>query len=191
MGGETASLEDLLTAMKHTADVLRSAGIPFVLAGGLAVYARGGMPSDHDVDFLIRQEDASRALEALSAAGLRTERPPEDWLVKAYVDDVLVDLIFRPVDRPVTDETLADSELLPVGAVTIPVLSATELLIHAILTLSAQECDMTTALAVTRAIREQVDFGRVRAQTKHSPYARAFLFLADELDLTRSDRSRP
>lgn len=181
---ERASIEDLLSATKHAAEVLRGADVPFVLAGGIAAYARGGFRSDHDVDFLIREQDADAALHAMAEAGYRTERPPEGWLVKAYIDDTLIDLIFRPVDRAVTDETLADSEPLPVGPVRLPVLSGAELLIHWLLRLNAQLCDMTQPLALTRAIREQIDLERVREQTKASPYARAFLTLAEELDLT-------
>jgi hypothetical protein len=182
------TIEALLSALKHAADVLRGADVPVILAGGLAVYARGGKPSEHDVDFLLREEDADRALAAFDAAGYQTERPPEGWLVKAYVDDILVDLIHRPVERAVTDETFADADLLPVGPITMPVLSGTQLLVHWLYRLNAQSCDMTAPLALTRSIREQIDIETVREQTKGSPYARAFLSLAEELDLIGPDR---
>ena len=97
--------KDLITTLKRVAAVLKQAGIPFALAGGFAAYARGGTSSDHDVDFLLREQDVDKALHALSEVGFRTVRPPEDWLVKVYDDDRMVDLIFRPVDRPVTDQT--------------------------------------------------------------------------------------
>ena len=38
--------------LKRSAAALRDAEIPFALAGGLAVWARGGPESDHDLDFL-------------------------------------------------------------------------------------------------------------------------------------------
>jgi hypothetical protein len=38
---------------------------------------------------------------------MRIERPPEEWLYKAWNDDVMVDLIFRPSGLDVTDEVLA------------------------------------------------------------------------------------
>lgn len=187
MGGDKrAEVPELLEAMKRGAEVLREAAIPFALCGSLAAYARGGTTSDHDVDFLIRSEDADRALDAFAAAEFRTERPPEDWLVKAYHGPVLIDLIFRPVDRPVTAETLADVDELSVGAVRVPVLSGTALLTHSLLTLTAQECDLSSSLLLARTIREQIDFDRVREQTKGSPFARAFLYLAEDLDLIGS-----
>jgi hypothetical protein len=182
-GDERTELPELTLAMKRAADVLRSAGVPFALCGGLAQYARGGPKSDHDVDFLILAEDADRTLAAMAEAGHDIERPPEDWLVKAYVDGVLVDFIHRPVDREVTTQTLADTEDLSVAAMTLPVLSGTELLVHRLLRITAQECDLTDALLLARAIREQIDFDRVREETKVSPYARTFLFLADELGI--------
>jgi hypothetical protein len=182
-GNPRVEMDDLLDAVRVAAGVLADAGVDFALCGGLAVYARGGMPSDHDVDFLIRAEQADAALAALDAAGLRVERPPEDWLVKAYHGDVLIDLIFRPVERPVTDEMLADVDVLAVGSVRLPVLSATELLIESIGTVTEQRCDMSEPLRLARAIREQIDVDRVRSETKDSPFARAFLLLADELNV--------
>jgi hypothetical protein len=181
--GQRAEHQDLLDAMKRAAEVLRRESVSFALGGGIAVYARGGRPSEHDVDFILREEDADRSLAALDAAGFRTERPPEDWLVKAYDGDTLVDLIFRPVGLPVTDQTLDDTDVLPVAAITVPVISGTQLMVHSLLTLTSQRCDLTDALALVRAIREQIDVERVRAETKHSPYARAFLQLAEDLSL--------
>lgn len=180
----TAEMSDLLATMKRSVDVLRGRRIPFVVCGRLAVYARGGAPSEHDVDFLIRGEDVDAVIEAFDEAGFRTQRPPEGWLVKAFDGEILVDLIFRPVNRPVTPQILSDADILPLAGVEVPVLSGTELLIHGLLRISGLECDFTDALAMTRAIREQIDIDRVREETKGSPYARAFLQLADELDLT-------
>ena len=71
------NLGQLVTAMKHAAAALRDAEIDFMLGGGLAIWARGGPPTDHDVDFFVREEDADRALEALETAGMRTENPPD------------------------------------------------------------------------------------------------------------------
>lgn len=175
--------ENLLTTMKRVASVLKRADVRFVLAGGFAVYARGGTSSDHDVDFLLREQDIEPALEALSQAGFRTERPPEDWLVKVFDGPVLVDLIYRPVERPVTDEVLADSDVIRVMAIALPVLSATLLMEHKLLTFSQHRCDFAEGLPIARSLREQIDWERVRKETLESPYARAFLLLLEMLDL--------
>ena len=83
--------------MKRAAAALRDADVPFLLGGGLAGWARGGPPTEHDVDLFVRPDDAERALEALVGAGMKPERPPEGWLLKAYDGDTLIDLIFHPV----------------------------------------------------------------------------------------------
>src|SRR5205085_11770380 len=86
----------MLPSLKKAAAALRDADIPFAVGGGFAAWARGGSASDHDVDLMIVESDAERALKTLEAAGMRTGRPPEGWLVKAWDGDVLVDLIYGP-----------------------------------------------------------------------------------------------
>jgi len=175
--------EGLATTLKKVASTLKSAGIPFALGGSFAVYAHGGHSSDHDVDFLLREEDRDQALAELAGVGFRTEQPPEDWLVKVYDEDRMVDLIYRPVETPVTMETLADTEQISVEAIFMPVLSATQLMIHKLLSYSQHYCDFATGLPVARSLREQIDWPRVRRETSKSPYAEAFLILLDRLDV--------
>jgi hypothetical protein len=175
--------EGLSTTLKRVASVLKQAEIPFALGGSFAVYAHGGHSSDHDVDFLIREQDKERALEELAAVGFEVEQPPEDWLVKVYDDGRMVDLIYRPVESPVTDATLADSVVRPVEAIAMPVLSATQLMIHKLLSYTQHYCDFATGLPVARSLREQIDWDRVRKETAQSPYAEAFLVLLDRLDV--------
>src|SRR5205085_9347618 len=90
------SLEQLLETMRRAAAALRNGDVPFLLGGGLATWARGGPPTDHDVDFLVRPEHAEAGLAALAEAGMTPERPPENWLLKAYDGEALVDLIYEP-----------------------------------------------------------------------------------------------
>lgn len=175
--------ESLLATCKRVAAVLKQSEIPFALGGSFAVYAHGGHSSDHDVDFLIREQDIERAVAALVAAGFTAERPPEDWLVKVYDNGRLVDLIHRPIETPVTDETFADTVVRPVDAIHMPVLSATQLMVHKLLSFSQHYCDFARGLPLARSLREQIDWERVRKETQHSPYAEAFLVLLDRLDV--------
>jgi hypothetical protein len=175
--------EGLVNTLKRVASVLKQAEIPFALGGSFAVYAHGGHSSDHDVDFLIREQDKPRALEELSAVGFEVEQPPEDWLVKVFDEGRMVDLIYRPVESPVTDATLRDTVMRPVEAINMPVVSATQLMIHKLLSYTQHYCDFATGLPVARSLREQIDWERVRAETTKSPYAEAFLVLLDRLDV--------
>ncbi|MFI7598949.1 nucleotidyltransferase family protein [Actinoplanes sp. NPDC049681] len=175
--------EGLVNTLKRVASVLKQAEIPFALGGSFAVYAHGGHSSDHDVDFLIREQDKERALAELAAVGFEVEQPPEDWLVKVYDEGRMVDLIYRPVESPVTDATLRDTVMRPVEAINMPVLSATQLMMHKLLSYTQHYCDFATGLPVARSLREQIDWDRVREETAKSPYAEAFLVLLDRLEV--------
>jgi hypothetical protein len=166
---------------------LRSAGVPYALAGGSGVYARGGPFSEHDVDVLVRPEDVDDAVRALIGVGMRATDAPEDWLRKVYDEQVPVDLIFRPAERSVTAEMLAAADEIPVASVLAPVAPATDLLEQKLLSLGPHYCDFGWILPAARALREQVDWAALRARTAHYPYAEAFLLLADRLGISEPD----
>jgi len=182
---DTASFDDLLRAMRAAAAVLRDNEIDVALAGGFAVYARGGPPTEHDVDFIIKAEDAERAIDLLGQAGFRAERPPEGWLFKVYGEnDAMLDLIFAPNSKPeVVPDILARSDELEIYAITMNVMSVTDVLATKLLTLKEHELDYESVLEITRSCREQIDWALLREQTAESPYAKAFFTLAEELGL--------
>jgi predicted nucleotidyltransferase len=173
----------LLEAMKKAAGTLREADVPFVLGGGLACWARGAPKTEHDVDFLVRPRDAERAQQALAAAGMRPETPPEGWLLKAYDGDVLVDLIFEPQGGPVGDEIFERAEDLEVYATRLKVAALEDVLVQKLLALTEQQPDYSSVLELARALREQVDWDEVRARTEESPFAKGYFTLLDELDI--------
>src|SRR5947208_1259861 len=90
------SFESICETLKVAVATLRDAGVPFALGGSLAAWARGGPRPHNDLDLMVKPGDAERALEALTEAGMRPEKPPEEWLFKAWHDGVLIDLIFEP-----------------------------------------------------------------------------------------------
>ena len=175
----------LLEAMKRTAGLLREACVPFVLGGGLACWARGAPKTEHDVDFLVRPADARRAQQALADAGMRTESPPEGWLLKAYDGDVLIDLIFSPQGGPVDDETFSRAQELEVYATRLKVAALEDVLAQKLLALSEQQPDYSSVLELARSLREQVDWDDVRRRTEDAPFAKAFFTLLDELEIVQ------
>jgi len=177
------SHEELVAAMKEAASVLQDAEIPFVLGGGLAAWARGGPKTEHDVDFMLRPEDAEPALAAFDARGYRTERPPEGWLVKTWIDEVLVDLIYDPSDGPITAETIERADVLEVVALRIPVSPLEDVMTQKLLAMTEQEPEYGAVLEIARALREQIDWEEVRGRTQSSPFAKAFFTLVEELGL--------
>lgn len=176
---------DLLTAMKRAAATLRDHEIEFALAGGLAIYARGGPETGHDVDFVLRPEDAARALEMLANAGFHCEKPPEGWLYKVYDEqESLIDLIFAPNNQPeAVPEILARADELEVYAITMKVMSVTDVLATKLLAMKEHEVDYESVLEIARACREQIDWDVLRDRTEGNAYAKAFFTLADELAL--------
>ena len=172
---------ELLDSLKVVAAALRDAKVPFALAGGLAAWAHGGPPTEHDIDLMIREQDAELALSTLRDAGLRITAPPEGWLVKAWHGGVLIDLIFAPKGVVVDDAFLDRCHLVNVAAVDMLVVPLDDILVSKLLALTEHNLDFGPPLEWARAIREQVDWPSVRVRTSDSPFAKTFLFMLDEL----------
>jgi len=177
-------LEEMLPILKKAAAALRDAGVPYILAGGIAAWAYGGPESDHDVDFIVKPEDADRALGVLTEAGFHPERPPEEWLYKAWDDGVLIDLIFGPSGLQVTDELIGLADQREVQAMTMPVMRPQDILVTKLMALNENHLDLRSCLEIARALREQIDWEYVRRKTTSSPFARAFFEIADGLGVT-------
>jgi predicted nucleotidyltransferase len=178
---EPNDLNGMMSTLKRSAAALRDAGVPFLVAGGVASWVRGGPPTDHDLDFLVKPEDAERALAVLADAGLRTERPPEEWLYKAFDGDVMVDLIFNPAGLDITDEVLERGEEREVEAMTMRVMRPEDLLVTKLMAMTEHTLNYRSCLEIARALREQVDWDDVRRRTEPSPFGRAFFVIAEGL----------
>jgi predicted nucleotidyltransferase len=180
---------DIEQALKTSGAALREAGIPFLLGGSLASWARGGPETRHDLDLMIRPEDVDAAVQALQAAGLRPEDPPEEWLVKAWDGDVLVDLIFAPKGMAMTDEVLARGEVLSVLGMEMRVMALEDVLVTKLMALSEHSLRYESLLPIARALRERVDWDDVRARTSDSPFARAFFVMLEGLGIVAGAES--
>lgn len=178
---ERAALHD---GLRLAAVALAESGIPYALCGGYAAWARGAPEPDHDADFVIREEDIEIARKAIADAGLDVQQPAENWLFKAFHRGALVDVLFRMCGEPVDPGLFERADMIEVLAVRMPVLSATDILAGQLAVLAEHYCDMGHLLPIARALREQIDWGYVRRAVGDNPYARAFLFLTDELGIT-------
>ncbi|HEY8480840.1 MAG TPA: nucleotidyltransferase [Spirillospora sp.] len=185
--GPGGAADDLLMSLKRAAAALRDAGIDYALAGGFAAYAHGAAVSTHDVDFVVRERDVPAALDALRGVGMTHVESPENWLEKVRDGEHLIDLIHTPSGRPVDGELLGRAREMTVGAVFMPVLPATDLMIMRLLAYTETACDFSGFLHVCRALREQVDWRCVAAETAGSPYAYAFLTLLARLGVIDED----
>jgi len=179
----------MLATLKRSAGALREAGIPFMLGGGLACWARGGPESDHDLDLMVKPEDAEQALATLAAIGMRPEKPSEGWLYKAFDGDVMVDIIFSPVGVAITDEVLGRAEMLEVEAQPMLVMTLEDVLVTKLLALDENSLDYKAVLQIARSLREQIEWEDVRARTAGSAYAAAFFTLVEELGVAVTSRN--
>lgn len=177
----------LREALKTVAVALKEVGVPFALAGSYGLWARGGPEPDHDVDFMVAEDDAPRVMERLAEHGLQVVQPPEDWLFKVYIgsgpEPAMVDVLYRSAGVPVTRRHFEGVDELEVESVAMPVLSATTLMIDKMLAMEEHACNLSAALPAARAVREQIDWDTVRGVVKHNPFASAFLYLLDRLHI--------
>jgi hypothetical protein len=177
------NLPDLVDTMKRACAALDNAGVPAMLGGGLATWARGGPPTDHDVDFYLRERDAALALDALTATGMTSSVPPEGWLLKAHDGEILVDLIYRPAGGPIGDEHFERATPMELMAQPVLVASIDDVLTTKLMALTEQEPDFRAVLEIARSLREQIDWAFVRRQTATSPFAAAFFTLVEALGI--------
>ena len=169
--------------LKLAAGALNEAGVPFLVGGSLASWARGGPQTRHDLDLMIKQGDVERAVAALKQAGMRTEDPPEEWLVKAWNDDVLVDLIFSPKGLPIDDEVIARGDEMSILSMEMRVMAIEDVLITKLMAMTEHSLRFESVLSIARALREQIDWDHVRAATASSPFARAFFVMLEGLEV--------
>jgi putative nucleotidyltransferase-like protein len=194
MPSDEQPFADIEQALKRSAAALREADIPFLLGGSLASWARGGPETRHDLDLIVKPADAEKALEALAQAGMRTERPPEEWLFKAWDGDTLVDLIYCPKGLPVDDELIGRGEELSVLGMDIRVMALEDVMATKLMALTEHSLRYESLLQIARALREQIDWASVRARTAESPFARAFFVLLDGLEIVPdagAERAQP
>lgn len=187
-GHPDTTFEGIVDALRAAVPALRDAEIPFMLGGSMAVWAYGGPEPTNDLDLMVREQDAERALAALAAAGMRPEHPPEEWLVKAWHGTVLVDVIFGPRGMPIDDEVLGRAVIRSLSALRVPVMALEDVLSTKLLALDEHQLDLAWLLQISRAVREQVDWDLLRRRTAHSPYAAAFFTLVERLEIAPAAR---
>jgi hypothetical protein len=179
----TSGFQELIDTLKEAVAALREHEIPFALGGGFAAWARGGPVTENDLDLMLKPDDAEAALAALVEAGMRPGRPPEEWLIKAWRGDVLIDLIFAPSGVEMTDEVLERADVIPIASVATPVMALEDVLVTMLCAIDEHSLDYSRLVAIVRSLREQIDWASLRNRTGSSPYAQAFFTLVEGLGI--------
>ena len=101
----------------------------------------------------------------------------------------MVDLIFAPNGKAeVVDNLLRRAEPLEVFAITVKVMTVTDVLETKLLTLKEHELCYDGLLEIVRACREQIEWDRLRERAAVNAYTKAFFTLVDELELSLGQR---
>jgi hypothetical protein len=180
---QVPAFQEQREVLKSVATALKRESIPFALAGGYAVWARGGPESDHDVDFVVRPDDADVVRKVLLRDGHDPVDSSEDWLDKVGRHGIVVDVIHRLPIGAVDDALFERCDLLSVDSVRMLVMRPTDLLLCRLLALGENACDLAPLIGWSRSLREQIDWATVRRETADSPFARAFLTLLTDLEV--------
>ncbi|GBE66785.1 hypothetical protein MFM001_32470 [Mycobacterium sp. MFM001] len=175
--------DELREALRRAASALKANGPQFALAGTYALWVYGAPEPVHDVDFVVTEPDVEVAAKTLADAGFSIDRTPEDWLFKACVDDAVVDVLHRINGVAVDADLIGSAEERDVLAIRMPVLRPTQVVIQKLCALTEHHCDFASLLPSVRAVREQVDWDRVRADTAGNDFAAAFLVLVERLGI--------
>ena len=119
---------------------------------------------------------------------MRADDPPEEWLVKAWDGDTLVDLIFYPKGTTVDDDLIERGEVMSVLGMEMRVMALEDVLVTKLMALSEHSLRYESLLQIARALREQVDWADVRTRTADSPWARAFFVMLEGLGVLPETR---
>jgi hypothetical protein len=96
--------------------ILQDGGTPFLVIGSIATSAYFAEPWDSasDIDFLMTESDAARAIDLFASRGYSVHVRDPEWIYKAAKPNVTIDLIFRanghvemgaePFERAITKE---------------------------------------------------------------------------------------
>jgi len=176
--------DQIMQSLKRAAAILRNADVPFVLGGSIAAWARGGPETTNDIDLMLRRDDAERALEALAGAGMRPDRPPEEWLLKAWDDEVMIDLIFvLSQGSEVDGELFERAEELEVLAMRMLVMDLDDIIVTKLQALDDHYIEYEPLVQIARALREKIDWLEIRARTEGNPFAAAYFVLLEGLGI--------
>ncbi|HVK60092.1 MAG TPA: nucleotidyltransferase [Bdellovibrionales bacterium] len=112
------------------ADAMEKSGIPYAVIGGIASAGMGRPRSTHDIDIFVRPEDADASLDALASSGFETEKTDKRWLYKAWMDEMMVDVIFKSSgDLYFDGEMQAHAKPIEYHGRTIPAVAPEDLII--------------------------------------------------------------
>jgi predicted nucleotidyltransferase len=113
---------------------------------------------------------------------MKPERPPENWLYKAWDGDILVDVIFEPSGMSVDDAVIERGDTISVMSMDLPVMSLEDVIVTKLNAMTEHYmAGYESLLDMARALRERIDWAQIRRRTAGQPFADAFFVMLDRL----------
>jgi hypothetical protein len=156
--------------------VLKRAGTEFLVGGAYALaHYTGVIRHTKDFDIFVRPEDCQRALDALAAAGCRTELTFPHWLGKAYRGDDFGDVIFSSGNgvARVDDEWFAHAVGAEIFAIPVPLCPAEEMIWSKGFVIERERYDGADICHLLRARGPRLDWDRLLR--RYGPHWRVLL----------------
>jgi predicted nucleotidyltransferase len=190
--GITREADDDRTFRSVLSDVVQAVedeALPYLAIGGLASATYGRPRPTKDIDVFVKPEDAERCLKTLEAAGFSTEEPKEDWLLKAYKSEVLVDVIFRIHNSIyLDDDMIAKARRHQLKGTTIKVVPAEDFIVMQAVTHS-EDTPHYWYNALTVIASSEIDWDYVIRRSSHGPRrVLSLLLYAQSNDLAVPDQ---
>ncbi len=109
MSNEAKDQNEAAAVFREIIELLERQPFEYAVGGGLATdHWTGGTKYIGDIDLVIREEDAPKILQYLSAAGFETAEMEHSWLHKAFKGGVTIDLMFELKNKTRFDDDFRD-----------------------------------------------------------------------------------
>jgi hypothetical protein len=160
--------------------VLDDAGVPYLVGGGLAMLRYGAARDTKDLDIFIHRGDAERAMDALSLSGFTTLETDLNWLRKAQMTDVYIDLILwskGPID--LTPEEVDRAAHITIDGIPIRVFAPEDLLLRKIYVMRDDGLDWSDAFSIIDAAGPSLDWSLFERDGLDPLQMTGFLLIAE------------
>lgn len=177
----------LLSVGHEACEILTAAGVPFMVGGGIAVWAYGRRRFTKDIDLFLPPKIPFVAMDALGKRGFHTRDTDASWLYKAVKDGVLIDLIVWTTGNVRVDaETFARTRVAEIDGWQFTIMGPEDVLFRKILSHREERRDWYDGLSMLARPVPGFDWeyflGRIRPE--HARRALSFALYA-QADLGR------
>src|SRR6476619_880473 len=158
------SAQDTNTFYRRTLHVLSDASVPFLVGRSHAFLEYTGIVRNtKDFDLFLRRDDLDRAMEALQAAGYRTELTFPHWLGKAWQHEDFVDLVFSSGNGvcQVDDGWFDNAVETQVLCMPVKIVPSEELLWQKSFVMERERYDGADIMHLLRTCAEAIDWARL------------------------------